>query len=86
MRCSRVARGDPAVSYDLDLSRNSEYQVDLSVMEALLRKYRQGSFAHCARGMVGKVPGLERIPVDLSPGDTIRARVLLVELSIPDYS
>ena len=65
----------------------SEQLEDLSLMEALQRKYcRGGSSAQCARYQVGEVLGLGKVPTDLYPGDTIRSRVLIAELSNKNYA
>ena len=48
-----------------------------SMAGMMKRKYCQGDFNNCARFMVCKALGMDKVPADLSPSQTDRAKELI---------
>jgi hypothetical protein len=48
-----------------------------SMASMMKRKYCQGDFESCARYMVCKALGRDKVPADLSPSQTDRAKQLI---------
>ncbi len=42
-------------------------------------RYCNDNFAWCARYMVARVRGMEGVPSDLTPDETVRARTLMID-------